>query len=82
MFPWPGDSHGLRGTRSHRTAMPAELACVTAIYTSRTEFSHEVPSTKLFDIAMSAAPRPPFLTCGYSIGEPPTFPLVQQFLSS
>ncbi|WP_112248110.1 hypothetical protein [Kribbella monticola] len=33
--------------------MPAELAGVTAIFTSRTEFSHEVPSTKLFDAAMS-----------------------------
>jgi hypothetical protein len=31
--------------------MPAELAGVTAVYTSRTEFSHEMPPTRLFDSA-------------------------------
>ncbi|MEV6890784.1 DUF5919 domain-containing protein [Kribbella sp. NPDC051137] len=30
---------------------PAEYAGVTAIYTSRTEFSHEIPTPKLFDNA-------------------------------
>lgn len=37
------------------TTPPAAYAGVTAIYTSRTEFSHEIPTSKLFDRASEVA---------------------------
>ncbi|QNE19695.1 hypothetical protein F1D05_19425 [Kribbella qitaiheensis] len=52
--PWPGeDDQPSDAPAVAASAMPAELAGVTAIYPSRTEFSHEMPSTKLFDTAMT-----------------------------
>ncbi|TDU89454.1 hypothetical protein EV138_3022 [Kribbella voronezhensis] len=48
---WSGESSEHTPTDGAHASMPAELAGVTAVYTSRTEFSHEMPPTKLFDTA-------------------------------
>jgi hypothetical protein len=52
--PWSGEEAEPEpaGTEA-ATLLPAEMAGVTAVYTSRTEFSHHVPPTKLLDAAGS-----------------------------
>jgi hypothetical protein len=50
--PWAGEgSEPAPVAVEDAPPMPAELAGVTAVYTSRTEFSHEMPPTRLFDSA-------------------------------
>lgn len=53
--PWPDEDEEPSGPLpvAMDPAPPANLAGVAAIYTSRTEFSYEMPSTKLFDTATS-----------------------------
>lgn len=51
--PWPGEDDAPPAADQGTAPMPAELAGVTAVYTSRTEFSHEMPPTKLFDQAQT-----------------------------
>jgi len=50
--PWPGDDAETTPDPTKTAApMRPELAGITAVYTSRTEFSHEMPPTSLFDDA-------------------------------